>query len=618
MTIDISDNDPRIEYTVAQGVTQTVFTVPFEFFEDSDVRIYVDGVLKSLGSDYTLSGGDGSTGTATFVTATPPAVQQVTGATGGSTVSVVRHVSLERTTDFPAGQEINRAVLNEQLDTITAQIADLDNKVDRTIHLNDYEVAPSTLLTEDRKGKTLAFNLTTGAVEAGPLSSDVAVIADNITAILAVNGEAAAAASSATAAATSETNAGTSETAASGSATASATSATNSATSASGAAASASAASTSETNAATSETNAATSETNAATSATESETAKTAAEAAKDAALAALDSFDDRYLGSKASDPTLDNDGNALVAGALYYNTTDDIMKVYEGTVWVAAYASLSGALIATNNLSDLANATTARTNLGLGAADSPTLGGLTVDGTDTEVLITEDSEGSATLRFADTQADPAQSYAIEYDTSSNKANFKINNTQRANFNSAGDYMVGPATTDSPFTIYSANNDATKAGVGLRQVGYIAAARMNDHTMMLNRMGTDGLTMGIRNDGTFVGGLGNVGGELTFHDSTSAEAMRLDSSGNLGIGTNNPSTALDVDGTVTATSYIGDGSSLTGIAAGAADGIFYENEQSVSGDYTIVATKNAMTAGPITVNAGVTVTIETGGRWVVL
>jgi hypothetical protein len=54
------------------------------------------------------------------------------------------------------------------------------------------------------------------------------------------------------------------------------------------------------------------------------------------------------------------------------------------------------------------------------------------------------------------------------------------------------------------------------------------------------------------------------------------------------------------------------------IGGGAADGIFYENEQNVTADYTIVATKNAMTAGPITIASGVSVTIETGGRWVVL
>ena len=107
---------------------------------------------------------------------------------------------------------------------------------------------------------------------------------------------------------------------------------------------------------------AATSETNAAASAT-------AAQAAEDAALAALDSFDDRYLGQKASDPTLDNDGDALVAGALYYNTTDTIMKVFDGSVWVAAYASLSGTLVAANNLSDVASVSAARTNLGLGTA---------------------------------------------------------------------------------------------------------------------------------------------------------------------------------------------------------------------------------------------------------
>jgi hypothetical protein len=55
-----------------------------------------------------------------------------------------------------------------------------------------------------------------------------------------------------------------------------------------------------------------------------------------------------------------------LVAGALYFDTTSDAMKVYDGTQWLNAYASLSGALIAANNLNDLNNAATARSNLGV------------------------------------------------------------------------------------------------------------------------------------------------------------------------------------------------------------------------------------------------------------
>jgi hypothetical protein len=98
-------------------------------------------------------------------------------------------------------------------------------------------------------------------------------------------------------------------------------------------------------------------------------TAQAASEAARDASLAALDSFDDRYLGTKASDPTLDNDGDALVSGSLYFNTTSDSMKVYEGTAWLNAYSSLSGALLATNNLSDLTDTGAARTNLGVDPA---------------------------------------------------------------------------------------------------------------------------------------------------------------------------------------------------------------------------------------------------------
>ena len=85
---------------------------------------------------------------------------------------------------------------------------------------------------------------------------------------------------------------------------------------------------------------AATSASNASTSASNAASAQSAAEAARDQTLTAFDNFDDRYLGTKSSDPTLDNDGNALVAGALYFNSSSGTMKVYTGSAWVAAYVS--------------------------------------------------------------------------------------------------------------------------------------------------------------------------------------------------------------------------------------------------------------------------------------
>ena len=118
--------------------------------------------------------------------------------------------------------------------------------------------------------------------------------------------------------------------------------------------------------AATSASSASTSASSASTSATAAATAQTAAEAARDATLTAYDNFDDRYLGSKTSDPTVDNDGNALVAGTLYFNSVSQVMRLYTGSAWVAAYVSGAGYLAAANNLSDVASAATARTNLGL------------------------------------------------------------------------------------------------------------------------------------------------------------------------------------------------------------------------------------------------------------
>jgi hypothetical protein len=145
------------------------------------------------------------------------------------------------------------------------------------------------------------------------------------------------------------------------------TSATNAAASASAASTSASNASTSASNASTSASNASSSASAASTSASNAATAQTAAEAARDSALSAYDNFDDRYLGPKASDPTLDNDGNALLAGSLYYNTVVPEMRLYTGSAWVAAYVSGGSYLLTANNLSELtATASTVRTNLGL------------------------------------------------------------------------------------------------------------------------------------------------------------------------------------------------------------------------------------------------------------
>lgn len=90
-------------------------------------------------------------------------------------------------------------------------------------------------------------------------------------------------------------------------------------------------------------TNAATSATTATTQATNSSNSASAALASKNSAEAAFDSFDDRYLGAKSSDPSTDNDGNALLTGALYFDSSNNTMKVWTGSAWVAAYVSGSG-----------------------------------------------------------------------------------------------------------------------------------------------------------------------------------------------------------------------------------------------------------------------------------
>lgn len=78
-------------------------------------------------------------------------------------------------------------------------------------------------------------------------------------------------------------------------------------------------------------------------SATSAAASAAAAAASASAAASSYDSFDDRYLGAKGSEPSLDNDGNALLTGALYFNTSSNKMRVYDGAAWRDAGSSVNG-----------------------------------------------------------------------------------------------------------------------------------------------------------------------------------------------------------------------------------------------------------------------------------
>jgi len=85
-----------------------------------------------------------------------------------------------------------------------------------------------------------------------------------------------------------------------------------------------------------------------------------------------------------------------------------------------------------------------------------------------------------------------------------------------------------------------------------------------------------------------------------------------------------PNIELGNAGVITATSFVGDGSSLSNLPASAPVGgastntVFFENDKAVAVNYQITSTKNAMSAGPLTINAGIAVTVPSGSSWTIV
>ena len=138
----------------------------------------------------------------------------------------------------------------------------------------------------------------------------------------------------------------------------------------------------------TSANSASTSASSAATSASSASTSASSAATSASSAAASYDQFDDRYLGSKTSDPTVDNDGNPLITGALYFNSVVNAMKVYNGSSWDLVAPDTSnfiqktvltakGSILAASGASTPAQLTVASTNGYILSVDSAETTGL-------------------------------------------------------------------------------------------------------------------------------------------------------------------------------------------------------------------------------------------------
>ena len=459
-TLTVSDTTPRVQYTATSG--QTVFAYGFPIFVDSDLKVYIGSTVQTLTTHYTVSGAGTSAG---------GNVTLVTGATAGDIVTIYRDLPVSRTSDYQTGGDLLAETLNDDLDKVVMMAQqnerDLNN---RTLRFGQFTTGiPLAEFTEsatDRANKVLGFdasgdpNITQelGTFQGNWAASTAYVIRDLVkdssnnnvylcnTAHTSSGStpissntdsakwdlivDAAAAATSATNAATSETNAANSKTYASEWANKAEDSLVSTAAGGDGVDDYSSKHFANKASA--SKTAAETAKTAAETAKTAAETAKTGAETAETNAAASYDSFDDRYLGSKSSAPTVDNDGNALLTGALYWNSTAGNLNVWDGSVWVAIQADTDVKVLVSSN------DTTA------GYLNGKLVGG-------TNVTLTEGSDGgNETLTIASTDTDTTYTAGATLSLATTTFSLNLGNanewTKTQNFNSTS--LTFDATQD--------------------------------------------------------------------------------------------------------------------------------------------------------------------------
>jgi hypothetical protein len=377
--------------------TTTAFSYTFPIHTAAELQVIERSALgtetvKTLNSDYTITDNGAAGGSVNFSTAPG----------NGVTIVLLRNTSLTQEVDYISNDAFGAETHEGALDKLTLQVQEVQEEVDRSIKLSRTNTINTTEFTVDatsRAGKILGFDNAGELVVSQELGSfkgnwsasqtyaarDIVKDTSTNNIFLCNQGHT----SSGSQPLTTNTDSGkwdllvdaaastTAQTAAASSATAAATSETNAASSAS--------------SALSHKNDAETAKTASETAQTAAETARTAAQTAQAAAEAALDNFDDRFLGAKSSDPSVDNDGNSLTDGALYFDTTLNVMKVYDlgATVWrkiqltatdQANLNTVAAQISPTNNLGTVAGLNTEITNLAGLSSEITNLNGIRTD----------------------------------------------------------------------------------------------------------------------------------------------------------------------------------------------------------------------------------------------
>ena len=196
MTIASNKNTPRVAYTATAN--QQTFTIPFEFFAVADVKVYNGTTLLTYDAnadavnEYSITGAASDSDEAYEYGAGGTVNIGATGISAGAIITIIRDITIERTSDFSPSGAFAVSSLNTDLDKVYAKLADLDQQIERSVKLLDTDsISATTSLPAKatRASKVLTFDsdgnvaTTFTAVD----TSTVAGIASDVTTVAGIS-----------------------------------------------------------------------------------------------------------------------------------------------------------------------------------------------------------------------------------------------------------------------------------------------------------------------------------------------------------------------------------------------------------------------------------------------